>query len=157
VKMIIAGSRSILVPPYFSSSKDYPALSKRVYDDRYADLVRAVELSGKDITEIVSGGADGGDKLGENYAVANGINLRIMRPNYEYGRAAPIMRNHRMGDYVAPDGGVIALWDGESRGTKDMLDYAEMLGLYVFYLTVPKWESYLTEVNGKSTYVGSSA
>ena len=74
---------------------------------------------------IISGGAKGMDTVAERYADAHGIEKLIIRPDYEkYGRAAPIKRNEEM---VNAADTVLAVWDGESRGTKYTLGYARRL------------------------------
>ena len=75
---------------------------------------------------IISGGAKGIDTVAEKYADAHGIEKLIFYPKYEkYGRAAPLKRNEEMVD--AADA-VLVVWDGESRGTKYTLSYAEKKG-----------------------------
>ena len=72
---------------------------------------------------IISGGAKGMDTVAERYADEHGIEKLIIKPQYEkFGRAAPIKRNEEMVD--AADA-VLAVWDGESRGTKYTLNYAK--------------------------------
>ena len=75
---------------------------------------------------LISGGARGVDSLAEALADRLFIPKLIIRPNYDkYGRSAPLVRDREMverADYV------LAVWDGESRGTKYTLDYAEKLG-----------------------------
>ena len=67
------------------------------------------------VTEIVSGGAKGIDRLAADYARANGISLTEFLPNYaRYGRAAPLRRNEKIADYA--DAALI-FWDGSSKGT----------------------------------------
>jgi len=106
------------------------------------NLVRkAVEKSGFNITEIVSGGAKGVDTLGENYAKKAGIDLITIHANWTgLGKKAGPLRNMRMANYAASDkskkGGLIAVWDGVSRGTKNMIDTAKALGLKVFIYRV---------------------
>lgn len=74
---------------------------------------------------FLSGGCKGVDLLGEQYAKENGYDLEIYPANWEkYGKAAGPIRNKKMAedcDYV------ICFWDGKSRGTKSMINYARML------------------------------
>lgn len=71
---------------------------------------------------ILSGGAKGADKLGERYAKERNLNLEIYPANWEkYGKSAGIKRNIQMGNNADI---LIAFWDGKSRGTKHMIDYA---------------------------------
>lgn len=97
MKVIVAGSRSIM---------DY-------------SLVRgAIEESGFQITEIVSGGARGVDQLGERYAEEHGIPIRQFKPNWKLGRHAGFKANSQM---VEHSDALIAIHDGESKGTMDTI------------------------------------
>ena len=74
----------------------------------------------KDVTEIVSGGAKGIDTCVKIYALKNNIKLTEFLPEYEkYGKRAPLIRNLEIIDYADE---VIAFWDGESHGTKYVID-----------------------------------
>lgn len=77
-------------------------------------------------TEIISGGAKGIDSCAKQYALQNGFKYTEFLPEYEkYGRAAPIKRNVLIIDAADI---VIAFWDGESRGTKFVIDKCAELG-----------------------------
>ena len=71
---------------------------------------------------IVSGGAKGADTLGEQYAKKNGFEIERYLADWDtYGKSAGPRRNKIMAevsDYV------ICFWDGKSRGTKSMIEYA---------------------------------
>ena len=86
----------------------------------YAPIPAAMAKCGYDVTEIVSGGAIGADKFGEQWAKENNIPLRICKPNYQryHPKAAPLKRNEFMGGYA--DAAVI-IWDGQSTGTRHMI------------------------------------
>ena len=74
-------------------------------------------------TEIVSGGAKGVDACAASYAKEKGLRLTVFLPAYErFGRAAPIVRNREIVDYADR---VIAFWDGHSKGTLSVIQYAE--------------------------------
>lgn len=76
--------------------------------------------------EIISGGARGIDSLAEAYAEEMNISKNIIKPDYKkYGKAAPLKRNESIVDVSDL---VIALWDGKSRGTKYVIDYAHKVG-----------------------------
>lgn len=73
-----------------------------------------------DVTEIISGGARGVDTSARNYALANGIKLTEILPDYDrYGRRAPLVRNITI---IESADLVIAFWDGQSHGTKFVVD-----------------------------------
>ena len=74
----------------------------------------------KDTDEIVSGGARGVDTSARTYAKEKGIKLTEFLPEYEkYGRSAPLKRNITIIEYADA---VLAFWDGQSRGTKFVID-----------------------------------
>ena len=105
MKIVIAGSRSIT---------DYVALR------------RAIAQSDFSIGEVVCGTARGVDTLGELWAAEHNVPVRKFPANWgRFGRAAGMYRNAEMAEYG--DGGLI-LWDGESRGTLDMIDKLRRLG-----------------------------
>ena len=82
------------------------------------------------VSEIVSGGAAGADKLGEQYAKENKYPVKIFKAQWdEYGKGAGPIRNHIMADYADT---LIAFWDGKSKGTKNMIDEAKKQKLQVF-------------------------
>ena len=80
----------------------------------------------KDCDEIVSGGAKGVDTCAAAYARENGIKLTEFLPEYEkYGRGAPIVRNRQIVDYADK---VLVFWNGKSRGSAYVIDYAKKMG-----------------------------
>jgi hypothetical protein len=82
--------------------------------DNY-DLLKKVLDNIGDIDVIVSGGAEGADKLSEKYARENNIKLEIYRPDWKNnGKAAGFIRNVDIWNNA--DEGV-AFWDGKSKGT----------------------------------------
>src|SRR5579871_1254241 len=108
MKTIIAGSRVISHNPI---------------------LEEAVKESGFKITEVVSGCAAGVDWMGELWAIGNKVPIKRFRANWKQeGRAAGPIRNRKMAEYADQ---LIAIWDGRSRGTKNMIDEAEKRGLRV--------------------------
>ncbi len=85
-----------------------------------------------EITEIVSGTCKGVDQLGEEWAGRKGIPVKRFPADWnQYGRRAGPLRNREMAKYADA---LIAIWDGESRGTKNMIDEAlrEKLEVYVY-------------------------
>jgi len=109
MKTIIAGSRSVTA---------------------YADLLRAIDECGWDITRVVSGTAMGADKLGEQWAFANDVPVSLYKPAWgRLGKRAGFIRNTQMAEHSEA---LLALWDGESKGTKHMIDIASKKGLVVY-------------------------
>ena len=75
------------------------------------------------VTEIVSGGARGIDTCAREYSLTKGIKLTEFLPEYKkYGRSAPLKRNLQIIDYADE---VLAFWDGQSRGTKYVIEQCE--------------------------------
>jgi hypothetical protein len=71
---------------------------------------------------VVSGCAKGADKIGERYAYKQGFKVDTHPADWEkYGKRAGYIRNIEMIDSCD---GVVAFWNGESKGTKHSIDYA---------------------------------
>lgn len=69
---------------------------------------------------IISGGAKGADQLAERYAAARGFPCRVFPAQWnKYGKGAGYRRNEEMHLFLASHAsrGVVAFWDGQSRGT----------------------------------------
>lgn len=82
-----------------------------------------------EVTEINSGGAKGVDSCVRKYAVEHGIKLTEFLPDYRrYGRAAPLKRNLTILENAEL---VVAFWNGQSRGTKFVIDNAKRMGVEV--------------------------
>ena len=93
-------------------------------------IANAIKESGFNIAEVVSGGAKGVDRLGEQWAKGNQIPLKIFPADWKrYNKAAGPIRNLKMAEYADA---LIAIWDGKSRGTKNMIETARKQGLYVY-------------------------
>lgn len=87
------------------------------------DLVyEAIESSEFEPTTILSGGADGVDSLGEQWARENGIGVDIHEANWDkHGNSAGPRRNQKM---AAHADALILVWDGESMGSRSMFEKA---------------------------------
>ena len=117
MKVIIAGSRSI---------------------KKYEDVAKAIDhiLSEHDlkVSEVVSGTAYGVDKLGEKYAEEHNIAIKQFPANWrKYGKSAGYKRNCEMAVYADA---CIVIWDGESKGSKHMIDIAKKEGLRLFVYNI---------------------
>lgn len=77
------------------------------------------------IDTIVSGGAKGADTLGEKWANENNKKTLIFLPEWDkYGKSAGYIRNN---DIVKNSDGVIAFWDGRSKGTQHSFSLCKQL------------------------------
>lgn len=109
MKVIVAGSREGFV-------------ARNVFE--------AIEESNFLITEIVSGTARGVDKDGEYYARCNKLSLKQFPANWNlYGKAAGHIRNKEMALYADA---LVAVWDGKSPGTKNMIETMKSLNKPVY-------------------------
>ncbi len=73
-----------------------------------------------DITEVITGKARGIDRLGELWAYRHGIPVMEFPADWKrLGRRAGPLRNAKMAEQCEA---AVIFWDGESRGTKDMLN-----------------------------------
>ena len=78
---------------------------------------------------IVSGHASGADSLGERFAQEHGLQIELHPADWaKHGRAAGPIRNREMAESADA---LIAFWDGQSRGTKNMIDQAREKGLKI--------------------------
>ncbi len=120
LRVIIAGSRDF---------DDYALLKREAlnilkYDNRPKELV-----------QIVSGGARGADRLGEQFAKEFGLEIEQFLADWDgLGKRAGYVRNADMAKFACENGNqgmLIAFWDGKSKGTKHMIDLAKKHGLEV--------------------------
>lgn len=106
-RVIIAGSRSL--------PENTDEVQKKVIK-----IISRIPLGD---LEIVSGGAKGADRLGEEIAKLIKVPVKQFLPDYEkYAKYAPLERNRRMSEY---GNHLIAIWNQQSRGTADMIDWAK--------------------------------
>ena len=115
MRTIIAGSREIV---------DYELL---------VDLMEEAAAAGIFPTVVLSGTARGVDKLGERWAEENGVPLERYSADWEkFGKRAGPIRNSLM---VSKAEALLVLWDGESRGTRNVMMLAERAFLKVYWKT----------------------
>lgn len=134
MNIIIAGSRDF---------DDYRLLKKTV-----SDYIEKNQVDNTQQIRVVSGGAKGADRLGECYALDNGYSvIRFQALWGVYGKSAGHRRNNEMAKFVSESGSgtLIAFWDGESRGTKNMIDTARRYGLHVIVVEYEKDSEELNE------------
>lgn len=98
-------------------------------------VLEAIQESGFEITELVCGMAQGIDLIARGWALESGIPVKEFPAEWDlYGRAAGPRRNQQMAEYAEA---LIAIWDGKSSGTKNMITKAEKLGLGIHIHLVP--------------------
>lgn len=116
MKTIVAGSRSI---------NNYSLVMHNLLH---------IEHDGFEITEIVSGRARGVDKLGESFAKERKKPVKEFLADWKmHGKAAGYIRNKKMAKYADA---LVAFWDGDSKGTKHMINLAREEGLKVWIFIV---------------------
>lgn len=107
----------------------------------YRLLMRALADSGfiPHITEVYSGRASGADALGERWAHGDlfGCPVTPFPADWKkHGKAAGPLRNAQMAMAAhmlwGSQGMLIALWDGKSRGTANMIECARTAGLRIY-------------------------
>lgn len=109
-RVIVAGSREF---------SDYDLLRNRL------DYL----LQNKPDVTIISGTARGADQLGERYAAERGYAVERHPADWDrYGKSAGYRRNAEMAEC---SDALVAFWDGQSRGTRHMINLAKEKGLAV--------------------------
>lgn len=77
---------------------------------------------------IISGGANGTDALAKRYAEEKGFAFKEFSADWnQYGKRAGYIRNRIMHEYLSKQKsrGVIAFWDGKSKGTTHSFELAK--------------------------------
>ena len=108
MRVIVAGSRSITDPKV---------------------TLAAIAASGFTITEIVCGEAAGPDTHGRIWAMERNVPVASFPADWTLGLHAGFLRNEEMATHADA---LIAVWDGRSRGTADMIKRARIHGLAVY-------------------------
>ena len=92
----------------------------------------AVDNTTWSISEVVSGTANGIDRRGEQWAAKNNIPIKQFPAEWDvYGKSAGYLRNYVMAQYADA---LIAIWDGKSKGTLNMINTMANLNkpIYVY-------------------------
>ena len=83
----------------------------------------------RDQLEIVSGTARRADRLGEKYAEEHNIPVKRFPADWDkHGKSAGYKRNEEMAEY---GDALVAFWNGQSRGTKHMIELAKKYNLKI--------------------------
>jgi len=111
MRVIIAGSRDII---------KYEDVYEAILESRWKD----------DITEVISGGARGVDRLGERFARDHGLPVRQFLANWsKFKKMAGYIRNQEMAQNADA---LIAVWDMKSKGTAHMIEAAQAIDIPTF-------------------------
>lgn len=118
MKIIVAGSRAF-------SDADYVA---RI-------IANGLSSNRWEMSELVSGGARGVDSLAMEWAKERNIPIKTFLPEYKIypGKIAPLRRNEEMA--ILADA-LIAIWDGLSGGTANMIANMACLNKPIYVLRV---------------------
>lgn len=94
------------------------------------DLIDAVEKCDWSITTVVCGKAKGADHLGELWAIYHNIPIDYYPADWKkFGRSAGPRRNKQMSENADA---LIALWNGKSKGTENMIKLATAKNLRIY-------------------------
>jgi hypothetical protein len=119
MKLIIAGSRSLVL-------NDMIIYQQLKFFNIYEKL-----------TEVISGNAIGIDKSGERFATIYEIDLKRFPADWNtHGTAAGPIRNKQMAEYADA---LLLIWDGESRGSKNMKENMLKLDKPVYEVILKKY------------------
>jgi len=119
MRLIIAGGRT-----FHSLDLMIDKVDEFLSDDEFV-----VNRDDAALITIISGTARGADQTGERYAALRGYSVERYPAQWDvYGRSAGYKRNEQMAKIATH---CIVFWDGQSRGSKHMLDLATKHGLEV--------------------------
>ena len=102
---------------------------------------------------IVSGHARGADSLGERFAKEFSLSFELHPAKWRLlGKAAGMVRNAEM---AKCSDALIAFWDGESSGTRHMINFARKRGLEVSVIntTLKNWIDNNSQTTERNTIV----
>lgn len=113
IRLIVAGSR--IFKEEFDKRHIFYHLNRLTKDWDYENV------------ELVCGKAKGPDTFGEEWAKSKSIIIKPFFPEWQlHGKKAGMIRNTQMGNYATH---LVAFFDGQSKGTQHMIQYAEKKGL----------------------------
>ena len=115
MKVIVAGGRE-----FVNQKIGFSAIER--------SLTQQLEKE-KEKLEIVCGGARGADAIGKQWGEKNNLSVVMFPADWKtHGKSAGYKRNAQMAEYADA---LIAFWDGNSRGTKHMIDLANKHGIVI--------------------------
>jgi D-arabinose 1-dehydrogenase-like Zn-dependent alcohol dehydrogenase len=108
-KLCISGSRNLTVAQYMVTKKGLEIIFE--------------EYAKNGEWELIVGCASGVDAIARQVAKTKGLKVTVYRANWsEYKKAAGPIRNRQMASEADL---VVAIWNGESKGTADMIKAAK--------------------------------
>jgi hypothetical protein len=126
MKLIVAGSRG-----YHNRSRVWAELDARKHSIK--EIVTGMALDWLWDSDPLIGGPD---RYGYEWAKANGVPIQPFRPNWSLGKSAGMHRNSAMAFYGTA---ALIFWDGESRGTADMMKQMDRRKkLYIMFQDNPQ-------------------
>lgn len=118
-RIIIAGSRTVPESNY----------------ELHMKMLEIFKNLPREEVEIVSGGARGADKFGENQAEMWDLPLKVFPADWSLGKKAGYIRNKQMAEYSTHLVAIVDL-SFESRGTRNMIKLAQEYGLKIRVLYI---------------------
>lgn len=119
MKLIIAGSR----PKTFSIGHTF-----------LEQMMLHHNLHKNNVTQVVSGVAQGVDEKGEWWAMTEGVPIKRFHAKWEvHGKAAGHIRNKQMAQY---GDALLLVWDGESKGSANMLKEMRAVNKPIFEFVI---------------------
>lgn len=118
MRLIIAGGRDIYPTDFFIAKTINKLIMQPLNED--FDYIKCV----------LCGGASGVDEAGKKWANYRDIPVEIHEAAWDrYGRQAGPRRNHEMGLHADA---LLLIWDGESKGSRNMKKTMEAFGKPVY-------------------------
>ena len=120
VRLIVAGSRTVVNKDYVFTELDRLTEHLRLPENRVTEICGDTHC-------VYPHGARGVDALGREWAESRNIPVECFAANQEcHGKAAGMLRNKVMANHGTH---LVALWDGLSPGTRQMIEVARSFGL----------------------------
>lgn len=88
-----------------------------------------------EVSEVVHGGAKGIDAAADDWAVVHWVPAKVFPADWKkHGKAAGPIRNAEMADY---GDALVAVWDGRTPGTRDMIRQMQRRRKPAYVLVTP--------------------
>lgn len=138
LRVIITGSKTFGYPMdkecINKTQQEIRLLTEQCHREAINSISHAVNQTCWNIETVISGVTRGADFIGEQWALRNMKQIEQYPAEFSaYGNNASFIRNQKMIDNADA---LLAFWDGESKGTKHMIDLATVKGLLVFIVKI---------------------